>query len=119
MIKNLWQHVRFFCINNHDEPPELIIQQGKTAFYACPKYLPENRAADEKMCVNRLNLDDANGIVQKLCTIIEEEDNFGMSDLTNYEFFYRGLRAKVKVKILKYRNDDIRLGILNLTALKK
>lgn len=118
MIKNLWQKVRIFCGNGHDEPIEMVLNNfGKTPFYSCPNYYEKNRAENERACANRINLDDYEGIVMKLSDILSESsvsDNY-----TNYEYDYRGLRAKIHVKIVKYSTTEIRLEVTNLTALKQ
>lgn len=119
MIKNLWSRVTFCCINNHEKPIPFRVQAGKTNFYACEKYFPEFRTPEERACANRLNLDDAEGIVLKLSDIIEENDNFeSRTDLTNYTFNYVGPRASIYVKIVTYSEKEIVLGILNKTALR-
>ena len=119
MIKILWSRVTFCCINGHEHPIPFRVQAGKTNFYACEKYFQENRTPEERACANRLNLDDAQGIVLKLSDLIEENDNIECrTDLTNYSFTYVGPRASILVKIVKYSEKEIILGILNKTALR-
>lgn len=119
MIKNLWSRITFCCINGHEHPIPFRVQAGKTNFYACEKYFQENRTPEERACANRLNLDDAQGIVLKLSDLIEENDNIECrTDLTNYSFTYVGPRASILVKIVKYSEKEIILGILNETALR-
>lgn len=110
--------ISFWCIN-HDKPIEMIIQQGVSQFYACPKYFPEERKENEKMCVNRMTIIDAGGIIQKFASICDSVDPFEESvNYYNYSFIYKGTRSKIKVRIIKYTDDEIRFGIQNLTALK-
>lgn len=120
MIKNLWSRVTFCCNNNHEKPIPFRVRSGKTNFYACEKYFPEFREAGEHVCVNRISLDDAEGIVLKLSELIEENDNLEtQTDLTGYVFSYTGPRASMEVKILTYSENEIALGVINKTALRR
>ena len=104
---------------NHEEPKpmKLVINTEKVAspFYGCTQYFPESRLPDEAPCPNRLNMDDYQGIVLKFCDIVDEG---GIeNDYTNFTFEYRGGRQKSRIKVLKFTDDEIRLGILNKTVL--
>lgn len=109
--KGIWNRISIWCLN-HDKPRPMGIQSNteliKTPFYVCPDY-PE--------CSNRLNLDDYQGLVMKFITEVSK-DMYG-TDYTNFTFTYRGARQKIFVRVLKYTDDDIRLGILNKTVLLK
>ena len=108
-VKGIWDKITIWCMN-HDEPVEMFVQNNteliKTPFYACPNY---------PACGNRLNLDDYQGLVLKFIEEISK-DPFS-TDYTNYSFTYRGTRQKIFVKVLKYTDKEIRLGILNKTIL--
>jgi hypothetical protein len=110
-MKGIWNLVSIWCLN-HDEPKEMTVQNNteliKTPFYACPDY---------PACSNRLNLDDYQGLVLKF--IQEVSKNPLCTDFTNYSFTYRGTRQKIFVKVLRYTDKEIRLGILNKTVLLK
>lgn len=116
MIKNLWNRVQFYCIHNHEVPVPFRVQEGPSSpFYACPKYFPDNREPDERPCGNRVNLIDAESIVMKLGDYIEESEMNGeVANFTNFCFDYKG----IEVKVLKYTDSHIDLGIVNKKALK-
>lgn len=112
------REIKFFCLN-HKNPIPLQIQVGTSQFYACPKYFKENRDADERMCVNRMTLIDAGGIIDALCKKMDAIDPITeQMDFSNYIFSYRGSRSKIKVKVIKFTAKEVHLGILNETALK-
>ncbi len=117
-IVNLWNRVTVYC-TNHDEPVKMKIAENrekiKTPFYACEHYFPEGQDDGHSYCPNRLNLDDYQGLVLKLMGIVS--DAGFMADLTNYSFDYKGTRQKISVRILKYTDSEIRLGILNRSVL--
>lgn len=114
----LWSRVSIYCMN-HEEPVKMEIasntEQIKTPFYACKQYFPENQDKEHPPCPNRLNLDDYQGLVLKFCETVSK-GGF-MTDFTNYGFDYKGTRQKISVKVLKYTDKEIRLGILNRTVL--
>lgn len=111
-----WEKISVWCIN-HDEPVPMEITQNtesfKTPFYACQKRPRDHSEGD--VCFNRLNLDDYQGIVLKLFEIISEDP---FSDLTNKTFDYKGARQKIMIRIIKYTDAEIHLGILNKTVLR-
>lgn len=111
LLINLWDRVTVYCLN-HKEPVEMQIVQNtekiKTPFYACTE-------RDASHCANRLNLDDYKGIVMRFADIVSKEGI--ATDFSNFNFNYRGARQKIRIKILKYTDKEIRLGIKNLTIL--
>ncbi len=114
MMLNSWgDRISVYCLN-HKEPLKMNIisntEHIKTPFYACENYLSEGNS-----CPNRLNLDDYQNIIFKFLEKIEALGPGG--DLTNYTFIHKGTRQRIKVRVLKYNDDEIRLGILNLTVL--
>lgn len=111
--------ISFWC-TNHKEPVEMVIQQGISPFYACPKYFPENRdEKDSKACPNRMTIIDAGGIIDAFAKICEAEDPFeSVTNYYNYMFEYKGSKSKFIVTIIKYTDDEIRFGVLNKTSLK-
>ena len=116
VVKGLWSRIEIYCMN-HPEPVKMEIISNtdviKTPFYACKYYV--NGDEEHSVCPNRLNLDDYQGIVIKFSEIVSED--ILNTDYTNYSFTYKGARQKIKVKVLKYTDNDIRLGILNMTVL--
>lgn len=107
----------FMCIN-HDTPHEMIIREGQSVFYACPKFDDDNLEPGERKCLNRMTFIDAGGIIDKFAEIEDSIDPLeGTEDLTGYEFGYRGLKSRFKVIILKINEDEVRFGIKNLTVL--
>ena len=81
MVLNFWKshEISFYCMNGHEEPVPMVIMEGDTPFYACPRYMaldekhPDGHGPDEPMCMNRFSLTDAEDIVMKLSKIIEED----------------------------------------------
>lgn len=114
----LWNRITIYCMN-HEEPVEMKIvsntEQIKTPFYACSNYFPENKDEKHPPCPNRLNLDDYQGLVLKFCDVVEKGGV--LMDYTNYRFEYKGNRHKLSVKVLKYSDKEVRLGVLNKTIL--
>ena len=59
MITGSWDDITLVCGNTHDEPVNMVLQEGPSSlFYACPKYHRENRSEGERTCNNRLSIDD-------------------------------------------------------------
>lgn len=114
-VKNMWNRITIYCLNHEDPIPMKIInntEKIKTSFYACSNYAPADN--NEKSCPNRLNLDDYQGLILKFMDIVGSRDGF--TDFTNYNFTYKGSRQKITVKVLKYTEKEIRLGIYNNTV---
>ena len=87
----------------------------KTPFYACENYETDQNKGSAPPCFNRINMDDYQGIVLKF---IELMDKHGpLDDFTNCSFSYKGSRHKINVKVLRYTEKEIVLGILNTTVL--
>ena len=110
VLQNQWKHITIWCMN-HETPMEMQVVQNtdafKTAYYGCP-------GKDGHPCANKLYLDDYQGIIYRLFSIIADDP---FSNHKNRVFDYYEGRQKFEVTILKYRNDDIRLGIKNRTIL--
>lgn len=116
MIKNLWKCTNFWCSHRHQPEKMTLIQGPMSLFYACPKYYPENREEDERACTMRLNLVDAEAILEKLSKIIEEDDNNNINaDYTNLEFDYKAIH----VTVISYdKTGIINLNIYNKKAIR-
>lgn len=115
IMVGIWNRITIYC-TNHDEPVPMSIisntEKIKTPFYACKYYMGDN---EHPRCANRLNLDDYQGIVLKFCDIVSQ---YGPStDFNNFRYDYKGTRQKISVRVLKYTNEEIRLGIKNRTVL--
>ena len=122
MILNLWNGITFYCMNDHEEPVPLKVQQGESAFYACPRYFlfdndhPDGHMPGEKACHNRISFRDAEGVVSELSKQIEEDMEEGcIADYTGLKLTYRHIRATV----LKYAPGKIKIGILNRMAVEQ
>lgn len=101
---------------NHEEPIPMTIMEGKSAFYACSKYMlkdekhPDGHEANERACANRISFQSMMRIMEKFMKIVEADDAAGtVCDYTGMKFKSNG----VDVKILKYDPSDMRIGILN------
>ncbi len=118
-IVNLWNRVTVYCLN-HDTPVPMQVAENlekiKTPFYACKHYFPEGQDQEHPYCPNRLNLDDYQGLVLKFMDIVSEAEI--MTNFTNYSFDYKGARQKISVTVLKYDDNEIRLGIMNRSVLR-
>lgn len=121
MIQNFWNNISFYCINGHEEPVPMVVMEGSSAFYACPKYMlkdekhPDGHEPDERACPNRISFIRANTIVEKFMKRVEADNTDNMfMDYTNMEFKYDG----ITVRILKYSPTDVRIGIINKRAFK-
>ena len=123
-LANIWNNISIYCLN-HANPleNEMMVMSNtdviKTPFYACKSNLDDSLGkitfSKETTCANRLNLDDYQGVILKFLSIIEEK---GLaSDLTNFSFIYKGVRQKILVSVLEYKNSKIKLGIKNLSIL--
>ena len=119
MLSNFWKGLTFYCMNGHEEPLPMIYKEGRSLFYACPKYMladdqhPDGHERYEPACPNRLSYPDAEKIVSMLADAVEESlagDDF--CDFTGYRFKLR----QISVEVLRYSGGDIRLGILNRGA---
>ena len=111
---SLWKKIELYCLNHKEPVPMEIVQNEaifKTPFYAC-----SDQIHDRGHCANRLNLDDYKELIMKFCQVISQEDAM-FSDFTNYEFDYFRSRQKIHVKVLKYSEERICLGIYNVTIL--
>lgn len=125
MIKNLTQNIRFFCINDHEEPV-LMTERERTDdnhdnFFACPKYMrkdekhPDGFDKNETGCTNRLSFSDAGDIVVAFNKIVDDDiASFLFRDYTNYSFTLRN----ISVVVLSYSSEFIKFGVLNRKAVQ-
>ena len=116
-ITNMWDKISIYCLN-HEEPRKMEILSNteviKTPFYSCES-IHSLEKSNEVYCSNRLNLDDYQGLVLKFLDIVA--NNGFNNDYTNYRFEYKGVRQKINVKVIRYDDDEIRLGVINTTVL--
>lgn len=123
MIKNLWDKVSFYCTNGHDEPIKLVVQQGDTPFYACPRYFqfdnehPEGHLKGEAACHNRISFRDAERIVTKLSDKIESD--MAEDDVSDYKNCRITIGNTISAVVLKYTSKEIRIGVVNRLAITK
>ena len=121
MLKNFWEGLSFYCMNGHDDPVPMTVMTGSSAFYACPKYMlkdeehPEGHEYGERACANRISFVDAERIVSKLsdevsAAYLRDE----IPDMTGYSFSFK----TINVKVLRFKEGDIRLGIVNRKAVR-
>ncbi len=111
-VTGIWNRITIYC-TNHENPVPMVVAKNeeyiKTPFYACENYAKK----DVEDCPNRLNLDDYQGLVLKFEDAIAKDP---FADFTGYRFVYKGARQKISVRVLKYDNKEIRLGIFNNTV---
>lgn len=109
-----------FMCTNHPKPHEMIIREGQSVFYACPKFEDDALEPGERKCLNRMNFIDAGGIIEKFSEIENSINPLeGTDDLTGYRFAYRGTRSRLEVIVLKINDREVRFGIKNLSVLHK
>lgn len=114
MIKNIWDITTFYCGHNHKEPVKLQIQQGiNSLFYACPKYKKENRSDDERVCANRLNLINAQKIIEYYSDLIEKE-GFEKANITGATYNFKTIHTKV----IKHTLTQLDIEILDTKAIE-
>jgi hypothetical protein len=88
-----------------------IRQTEDDAFYACPKYYPENREPDEQPCMNRISVTEMEHVLDALSEKKQEdEEDGGECYLKNYAFATR---------IGKYKVLEEKEGLLKIQALNK
>ena len=115
---NMWDRITLYCMNHKDPKPMKLVsntEKIRSPFYGCSKYIKDSEAPDEPPCPNRLNMDDYQGIVLKFLDIVAEGGP--TMDYTNYSFEYKGGRQRSSVRVLKYSDNEIRLGVLNKTVM--
>lgn len=115
---NLWKKIKLYCLN-HDEPLEMHIISNteviKTPFYACKNYASEVKDKTITPCSNRLNLDNYQEIMLELIEYITENGFIG--DYTNYSFTYKKHKQNIFVKVIKWSDSEIMVGIRNIGVL--
>ena len=117
-VGNLWKRVHFYCIN-HEEPIPMIIMEGNTPFYACPKYMrkdekhPDGHEEYEPGCGNRLSFESAFSIVTALANQIA--DDGPSADHTNFKFKPSKTSA-IYCVVLTDSKERIDIGVLNRRA---
>lgn len=116
MITGSWGDITLFCGNTHEQPVEMVLQEGPASlFYACPKYHSENRSEGERACNNRLSIDDFFKALEALYgKIIEAELQDERLQLTNYEWKDR---KGTRYKVLKQGGDKLTISVYNKKAI--
>lgn len=121
MITGFWKNFTIFCMNGHEEPVEMVVMEGSTPFYACPRYMlkdkkhPDGHEEGEPSCPNRISMTAVSNLMNKFMQIVEKDEDEGViGDYTGMQFTYNG----IKVKVLKYSVNDTRLGIVNRRAIE-
>lgn len=116
MLQNLWKNIVPVCCCNHEETPMQLIQGPSSLFYACPRYYPDNRAAGEKACPNRINLVDYQKMAEHFSQEIEEGMMNGQKeDLTNEIW---NLKKQVDFKVLEHKKGLLKVSIYNKKAFR-
>ncbi len=118
MGKNIWRNKKFCCCE-HGEPIEMYVFQHpmiEESFYACPRYMkkdenhPNGHGPDEPSCTNRLSINDAVGIMNKLDRTAEEAAANGeIIDYTNMRIRQKSITAT----IVRSTDKEMLIGIKN------
>lgn len=119
MIKGLWNNVELVCGCHGDEIPvekKIMTPKAgyKSMFYSCPRYYPENRMPDEKACVNHVNIEDFQKILDIICKKTEEQMIFGQNAVL------QGFSFKVKdidIKVISHTSEKIVISVCNKKAI--
>ncbi len=111
---DVWKDISVWCLN-HDEPKEMRVLRNDEKFTS-PFYACSERIEGEGHCPNRINMDDYQDLVYRFFDIVAENP---FTDLTNYSFVFKKRRHSLFVKVIRYREGDIRLGVRNKTILGK
>ena len=125
MIKNLSEKVTFYCLNRHEVPVPMIERErtddNKDDFYACPKYMlkdekhPTGHEVNENSCKNTISFADVGNILLEFNKRIETMGVDALfADFTNYKFDYK----QISIRVLKFAEDEIKLGVINKNAIK-
>ena len=86
-------------------------------FYSCPKYYPENRAADERACPNRLNLVDYERMLDRISDeMIQRIENNETTDLTNFK--WKDCKSHATFEVIQHNDDIITVTVYNPKAFK-
>jgi len=116
VISGSWNDVTLVCAC-HDNPVEMVIQQGQSLFYACPKYHAENREADERGCNNRLSMDDYMKMLEHLHgVLVEAEMRDERMTLTHYT--WKDTKG-TQYKVLRHDGNKMVISVLNKRAMNR
>ena len=125
MIKNLWNNIHLYC-GCHNELVPMHFHDGAanreagvdtlSAFYACPKYDPENRKYGEKPCMNRMTVEDMEKAVEVLSSVLEDAQAKG--DLVNLEGFAWRSNKDIEYRVVKHNRTGIHMTAVNYRVLK-
>ncbi len=99
MITGMWENIKLVC-KEHGCALILMPPAGeyKSPYYACPKYLKENRTPIEKMCGNIIDLITAEKVVENVISQKEKGLNISL----------KGYKSKVKKGNKIYEFEVIR-----------
>ena len=114
-MNGVWDRIKIYCLSHKDPVPMEIIKNTeyiKTPFYACEHYM--GKGGDGDICPNRLNLDDYQGILYKFFDLYAQTP---FADLTGRTYTYHRSRQKIFVKVIMFSDEEIRLGVRNLTVM--
>lgn len=116
IITGTWDDITLVCSHRHEEPVPMVLQAGKTLFYACPKYHLEQRDLTERACNNRLSLQDYTAMLSHLHQkIMDAEMADEQINLTNYTWHDR---KGTVYKVLKHEGRKLTIDVYNRRAIK-
>ena len=117
MNRNIREDVIFFCGLDGER---LLLQEGRhTIYYRCPKYKKENRNENEKPCINRISLLDANFIYDELEYVqASNELKEGYKGvIKEYYTFVKSFDISYEIK--EINEDFIKVYLINNNRQKK
>lgn len=106
MKANSWNKVTLVCANHgEDKNNKMILQQGRTLFYACPCYKSVNGS---KGCRNNLTLNAFEKMLNRID--VESQSNpLETMEVTGFKWKDNG----VDYEVLEQKDDCFTVSILN------
>ncbi len=124
MIQNIWNKIEIYCgCHGDDHTIKMMphaaaenMKGGETSiFYSCPKYYPENRNPAEIACFNRLSIAEYEGMVQQLCSKLENNDVFALVNLSGYT--WKNKNGTI-FHVLEHTNNHIKVLVVNKKSIR-
>ncbi len=106
MKTNSWENITLVCANHGDDfSNQMVLQQGKTLFYACPCY---KSVGGSRGCKNNLTLNAFEKMLDKLD--VESQSNpLETMDVTGLKWKNNG----VDYKVIEQKDEKFTVSVLN------
>ena len=111
MITGFAKKITLVC-GNHEHPVEMSVKETETdAFWACPKYYPDNREEFESPCMNRISIYEYEKMLNKLMDLVQEDEEDGG------EVYLKN--RKIETPTARYKVIEEKDGMLTISVLAK